>query len=210
MRVGLPMSHFFFVLLILLIVLAFSVGVYWLLIRRWTIHRQWVGLAEWARNHRFRLRPLDSTDLPAPLANLPAAQPRLWLTNEMTTLLQIDTAAPPGVKQTSSRWHLLLHKTEAEHPPTGLRPVVNTTSLLDLFSMSSYPSLGGTDRFIVFGSQPENAKELAESSAAALLPPDIGLLLHGHYLILDFSSRPFDAIEFGRVLTLADQIAAHV
>ena len=34
----------------------------------------------------------------------------------------------------------------------------------------------------------------------------IGLLLHGEYLLLDFSERPFDPIEFGRMLAVADQL----
>jgi len=44
----------------------------------------------------------------------------------------------------------------------------------------------------------------------SLLPPDVGLLLHGRHLVLDFSDRPFDAIEFGRMLALADQLAARL
>jgi hypothetical protein len=47
---------------------------------------------------------------------------------------------------------------------------------------------------------------LAESPAQGLLPPDIGLLLIDRMLILDFSGRRFDPVEFDRMLVLAGQI----
>ena len=64
-----------------------------------------------------------------------------------------------------------------------------------------------TERFVVFGSESCAAKALAESSAPALLPPDIALIATGTYLILDFSTRHFDEIEFERLIDLARQLA---
>jgi hypothetical protein len=90
---------------------------------------------------------------------------------------------------------------------TALRPTSHTSSIIDLFSMSSFPSLGATQRFVIFGADGAAARSLSDSTAAALLPPDIGLILHGMFLILDFTSRPFDQIEFGRMIDLADQLA---
>ena len=37
-----------------------------------------------------------------------------------------------------------------------------------------------------------------------------GLLLHGQHLVLDFSSRPFDRLEFTRMIALAEQLLAHL
>jgi hypothetical protein len=45
---------------------------------------------------------------------------------------------------------------------------------------------------------------------AALLPPDVGLLLAGENLVLDFSTRPFDPLELQRVDALAEQIVMHL
>ncbi len=67
-----------------------------------------------------------------------------------------------------------------------------------------------TDRFMIFGSEARAAKSLAESSAPALLPPDIALIVTGNYLILDFSTRHFDEIEFERLIDLAKQLAPHL
>jgi hypothetical protein len=44
----------------------------------------------------------------------------------------------------------------------------------------------------------------------ALTPPNVGLLLHGQRLILDFSHRPFDEIELTRMTSLAEQLVAHL
>lgn len=82
--------------------------------------------------------------------------------------------------------------------------------MIDLFALTGYPRLGSIDRFVVFGTASEQAATLSESFSRALLPPDIGLLLHGPWLILDFSSRHFDVIEFNRMLALAEQIVVHL
>ncbi|MEA2707785.1 MAG: hypothetical protein QOF78_386, partial [Phycisphaerales bacterium] len=93
---------------------------------------------------------------------------------------------------------------------TGLRPANQPASLLDQFSLSSYPRMGETDRFIVFGTDSAAARALSKSHARALLPPDVGLLLHGRHVVLDFSTRPFDGIELGRMVALAEQLVQHL
>jgi hypothetical protein len=70
--------------------------------------------------------------------------------------------------------------------------------------------MGDVTRFVVFGSDSHAARILSKSEARALLPPDIGLILHGQHLVLDFSARPFDGIELGRMVALADQLAGHL
>ena len=90
-----------------------------------------------------------------------------------------------------------------------LRPVsaASQQSVLDSFSLSSFPLMGATERFVVFGTDSAAARLISQSMMRSLLPPDIGLLLHRRELVLDFSPRPFDAIEFDRMLALADQLA---
>jgi hypothetical protein len=107
-------------------------------------------------------------------------------------------------------WNLLVRTIGGEWPPTGLRPANAASSALDLFSLTSFPTLAGTERFIAYGTDSSAARVLSRSMLRSLLPPDVGLLLHGGHLVLDFSGRPFDTIEFGRMLALAEQLATHV
>lgn len=128
---------------------------------------------------------------------------------------QSDGGTPAPVAVVTARrdqvtWNLLIRSFGGEWPPTGLRPTNAAASALDLFSLSSFPTLAGTERFIAYGTDSSAARVLSKSMLRSLLPPDVGLLLHGGHLVLDFSGRPFDTIEFGRMLSLADQLANHV
>lgn len=132
--------------------------------------------------------------------------------NDAALLAQIETTAPPRSDQMPTDpqiaiWNLLVRHMPWAWRPTGVRPAGAQRSLLDLVSLSSFPSLGSTERFVVYGTDSAAARELSQSMARSLLPPDIGLLLYGSELVLDFSGRPFDPIEFNRMLALADQLA---
>ena len=220
------------VLLTLLTIVAASSVTFWLLVRRATSHRQWVAFSDWARDHGYRFAragPATSpAELPEPLNHLrpAAATVRLSLSKGPTRLLQIEAeppaaaAAPAFLTPGSSTshpprllWNLLIRDLPGAAadrpgwPPTGLRPANAAASVLDLFSLSGFPTLGATDRFVAYGTDSAAARAVSKSMLRSLLPRDIGLLLHGHQLVLDFSDRPFDAIEFGRMLALADQLA---
>lgn len=165
---------------------------------------------------------------PFPFSTLPAARPavRLWLTSATADLLQLqapDATAPAATTSDGQKagaagatlqpprtWHALVRQVEATWPPTALRPAARKESLLDLFSLASYPSMIASERFVIFGTDSAAARSVARSSLPALLPPDIGLLLHGRVLVLDFSARPFDTIEFDRMLALAQHLTAHL
>jgi len=217
-----PTDHFpFFVtpLLVLGVVLGASVMVYVALTRRWASHRLWVELQDWAREHEYQLCRLENAKLPEPLSGLGKLHPspRWMLTSKTTTLVQLQSAMeqssnvePPAASNVEPvQWNVLIRKRATERAPvatTGLRPATQRQSLLDLFSLSSYPNLATNERFVVYGSESSAARKLGDSGAITLLPPDIGLLLHGEYLLLDFSERPFDPIEFGRMLAVADQL----
>jgi hypothetical protein len=198
----------FLTLLALLSVLGISCLTFWLLVRRATSHRQWVALSDWGRSRGFRYHPIAETELPQPFDALPQPRPaaRLWLAGKTSQLIQMQ--AQGGVA--TATWHVLILQLETDWPPTALRPASAEQSMLDAFSLGSFPSMISAERFVIFGADSAAAKSLAESTLPALLPPDVGLLLHGRRLVLDFSDRPFDTIEFDRILNLANQLAGRL
>jgi hypothetical protein len=107
-------------------------------------------------------------------------------------------------------WNILIREIETPWPPTGLRPTSADSSALDLFSLTSFPLLGASERFVIYGTASKAAASLTRSSARGLLPPDVGMLLHGRRLMLDFSDRPFDTVEFDRMIAVAEQIVGHM
>jgi hypothetical protein len=186
-------------------VLGLSCVTFWLLVRRATLNRQWVALSDWARGRGFRYHPIGDGTPPPPISMVQTARPtvRLWLAGTSAQLIQVQEAE-------TSVWHVLIQSIESNWPPTALRPVASDRSLLDLFSLASFPSMISAERFVIFGADSNAAKALAKSSLPALLPPDIGLLLHGQHMVLDFTARPFDSIEFDRMLTLVNQLMSHL
>jgi len=219
---GVPFSPI--VLLTLVGVLAVSYGMFWLLSQRATIRRHWVAMADWARDSGFRLQPAE-LELPPFIAGLTgpdggAPQARLAAVSDTTLIIQFQTAphrsdvtAPPGPLFPGGRndiWQLIVRRIDTDWKPTGLRPAEAGVSLIDLFPVTQFPGLGDPNRLLVCGTDSGAARALADSFVVALLPPDVGLLLHGRQIALDFSSRPFDVIEFNRMLTLVDQIAEHL
>ena len=195
-------------LAVMLIVAAASIAMYLALVRRWTSRRQWVSLAQWSRESGFRLRPVRREMLPQPVLDLihTDAQVRFHLCDPKNTLVQFETEPlKPGAPV--PKWNVLVRHRPAAGAPAALRPATQAFQLIDLLPLGKFPSMTLGDRFVVHASEPAAARRLAESHAAALLPPDLGLVLLERHFMLDFSSRPFDPIEFGRMLALADQLA---
>jgi hypothetical protein len=197
------------VLVTLLMILGASVWIFAALVRRETKHRKTVALALWARSRNLRVAALG-IDLPE-LAPFKQFKPQVHsvVRGENLTLVQIETvetALIAGIVA-AKRWNLIFHKLSDTWRTTALRPTAHAVSAADLFSLSSYPSLMPTQRFVIFGSESRSAQALAQSSAPALLPADVGLILYGNYLILDFSGRQFDEIEFDRLIDLTEQLA---
>jgi hypothetical protein len=62
----------------------------------------------------------------------------------------------------------------------------------------------------VYGLRATDARALVAGPARALIPPDIGLIISADQLILDFTLRPFDIVEFSRVLAVAEQLKSVV
>jgi hypothetical protein len=210
----------------LLIMLGGSIAMFALLIRRWTSRRQWLSLAEWARQRGLKLRARDLTLMPEPLVELQRVDARMRLQladNEGMSIVQFDTeereraprlAAESGdvvIESASSRprWNVLLRKLSngRTHPPAALRPanLPSGASVVDLFRLTPFHSLSN-DRFAMLAIDATTAQRMANSSARALLPADVGLLLTDQYLVIDFSTRPFDPVELDRMISVSEQI----
>jgi hypothetical protein len=145
------------------------------------------------------------TDLPPPVREmlLPAAPSVILnLGDANIRLMQIRTS-------NEQRWNILLRRAPARagSAPAGLRPVNAPASLLDRLSLAIFPSLALAHRFSVLARSSVAARALANSASRTLVPQDIGLLLVDEWIVLDFSSRPFDPIELDRMLALAQQLS---
>ena len=193
----------------MVLMLVASTAIYIALVRRETHRRHWVTLGDWARSRGARLRRSPGGDLPDSLAMLRRFSPQanLLILGPDWMILEATTAPSSTAEKTAPRWHLLAKSLAVPWASTGLRPVQHTHSFLDLFSLSSYPSLAPTGRFMLFGSESSSARALAQSRIETQLPPDIGLILTDSLLLLDFSVRHFDTIEFGRMLALSKQLS---
>ncbi len=197
------------IFLTLAVILASSLAMFVLLVRRWTTQRQWVSLAEWAKERGFRFRPTDPAVLPKALHQLRTGgvQPRLHLCSEEVSVVQLCTDPPEGGIE-PNRWNVLIQQRAAiAKEPAALRPASAPASLLDLFGLSPFPALAVAHRFSVLSTNSSAARALAESASRTLMPADIGLLLIDDSILLDFSTRPFDPIELDRMIALGKQLS---
>ncbi len=200
------------VFLSLVAIIAASSGIFWLLVRRWTTQRHWVALSDWADENRFKLHGEDRAVGPQVLKNFTQPQPKVLVSlNDVDTgIVQIEAQPPRGKGTQLVRWNLLVRKLERAWPTTGFRPATSGRSILDYFKVEEMRAMAPTERFVLYGADARAARALGKSSVAALLPPDVGLLLIEQNLVLDFSTRPFDPLELERVDALAEQIVQHL
>lgn len=202
------------VLPMLILVLAVSSAVYWFLVWRCTGGRRAAVLNDWAAAHGFRLNWRHHAPVPAVLERLTDRPPHVCvsLSSKSTFIAQLELTGRTDAagQATASRWNVLVRQISGDWPTSGFRPAVHVQSLLEFFPMGSYPSLAPPERFLVQGTDTAAAHVLAASPARGLLPADVGLLVRGPWMVLDFSTRPFDTIELTRMQTLADQIAANL
>jgi hypothetical protein len=192
----------------LLLVLGASSVVTWALIRRITTQRSWLDLSEWAGSNSFGIVRGRGATVPASLIpTLPSPRGLLMLTDAHTTIVQLETTSGGAA---STRWNVLVRRTTLEWPRTGLRPSGSRGSLLDLYPLTPFPNLIPAARYVVVGDDFSAAFALAGSAVRGLIPADVGLLLDGDTLVLDFSARPFDPLEMHRMTALAEQLVAHL
>lgn len=180
----------------------------------WTTKRRWFTLVHWAAINRRSLLTANQARIPDALNAIrwQPAKPLLSLTDDNSTILQVEAAPIPAKPSSPSRmrWNLLVRQIESSWPVVGLRPTRHLNSILDYLAPSSIQTMAPGERFVVHATHPAAARALARSSARAILPHDVGLMLINKTLILDFSTRPFDPLEFHRVNALADQLLAHL
>jgi hypothetical protein len=201
------------VALTLLVVLGASAIMFRVLVLRWTVYHRWAELGRWADENGMTLQGLNDSTLVPPLDAIknPAPTPVLSIVSSKMAMIEMRTAHEKRTDTSQyTRWHAVVKKIDTPWLPTGLRPRANPSSLLDLFPLTSFPSMLPPERFVIFGTDSTAARLLAQSKLPALLPADIGLLLHGDTVIIDFSSRPFDTIELSRLTAVIDQIAANL
>lgn len=205
-----PFSLYTF--LALLAVLLASCAMFWAHVQRWTHNRLWVALGDWAGRNGFRLHRAKTAAVPEPLTQLTIPAPRalVSLVKRRTILLQMDTPGPATDQASLRRWNVLVREIDAIWPVTALRPAMHERSLVDLLQLGSFPAILSSDRFSIHGVDSAAARALASSVTTALLPRDLGLILHGRRLILDFSTRPFDGIELSRMVSLAEQLSTRL
>lgn len=197
----------------LLLILISSSFVLWVLIHRSTTVKKWVELNQWAHPRWMKVRGPAAATLPGVLQRIttPAPVPLLSISGAKITAVQIRTAPLPGSADLQPpRWNVMLRQIEGYWPATGLRPRGDRASLLDLIPMSSFPALAPPERFVVHGIETAWARRLAKSSIMALLPKDLGFLLLGDQLLLDFTARPFDTIELPRLMSVVEQLLTHL
>lgn len=185
-------------------------GVFWMLTRRWVHSRQMGALYDWARANGMQIDRHGESTLPDVLLPL-SEQPELalGLHGEDTVIVQLRTQ-PTGGQLHPRLWNVFLRRLPIRWPATALRIADAESQFMDFFSLPAIAGMAGSDRFTVHGEDRSAAARLAASPLGAMLPPGIGLLLMGDYLLLDFSSRPFDGTEFTRLGAVADQVIAHL
>ena len=201
------------ILALLGVILFGSALTFSILVRRWTTQRHRVAMSEWGRQRGFRLEiAADVRTFGAPLNVLGGynPQPAVCLDDGRTRILAVvadPPARPDGLPGTGQvTWRLLLRRIEPTLRPAGLRPTGARHSFLDLFSLSSFAA-GGTERFMLFAADSEAAREFPTHAVQSLTPGDVGVLVQDGAMVLDFSSRPFDDLEFNRMNALADQLS---
>jgi hypothetical protein len=210
------------VLLNLFLLLAVATGMFCVLLWRETGNRYLAALTDWSRAGRFRLHTRWADDPPPdPLPRFgPGVRVAVALVGGRCSLVKfvVDrppaAAAPPmpgtpAVPPIPRRRHVLVCPLEGEWPAVGLRPTHVADALVDLLALPVH--LGqSTQRFAVCTADRGLAKRVSASSLRGLLPADVGLILLGRHLLLDFSDRPFDGIEFNRMIAVADQLVDHL
>jgi hypothetical protein len=200
------------VLVSLVAILVASSAIFWFLVRRWTTQQHWLALSDWAEANNFKLHGQHRAVAPDVLKRLTPTLPRVLISlhDPDTAIVQIETYAALAGKIRPTRWNLLIRKLASSWPTTLLRPTMHVNSVLDFFPLSTMRAMVPGERFVQYAEQNLAGRLLSQSSVRSLLPPDIGLALVDDNLVLDFSTRPFDALELQRIDALAEQIVTRL
>ncbi len=195
--------------LTLAVIIAASWAMFWLLVWRWTQQRQWVELVGWTHVHGYNLRRAGESPVPEGLASaLGRSDFRLlmMLDKPDSTFARVELPGVIGAGRATGCWNVLIRRLPASWPTSALRPVALAASLADLLPLSAMRAVS-TDRFAIYSHERAAVLTLSKSQLLALTPPDVGLILAGGCLLLDFSTRAFDPLELSRMDALARQLA---
>lgn len=196
------------VLAVLVVVLLAASAMFFMLVRRSTRDRQWLTLKDFADRNRFIARRGEQAIRPSVLEQL---QPRARVT---MSLHDVDTMIVrtefPDAPPRPVGWNLLVRTLQTEWPVTVLRPASRAHSIADFLPLEQMYLMSPGERFVLYGANRPTAAALDQSIIRGLLPADVGLVLMDRHLILDFSTRPFDALEMQRIDALAEQVIAHL
>lgn len=203
---AIQMPHFSLgIFLTLVVCLIASLGMFVVLLRRWITFRFRYELEQWAGHHRFKIAENPSGEsLPAPL-NGPEGNglsARWIFTSEDRAIAQVILA--PSAAEVRV-YNICIAATAVKTPPVALKPAIVPQTILDRFRLAPAASTS-SDRFQILGNDLSANLRISESIIAGIAPPDVAFLFTGGLMVIDFSSRPFDPIEFDRMLVLADQI----
>ncbi len=183
--------------------------VFFKLARRETTQRPRLRLSEWAAANY--MRPIDpSLFVPPPLDRLGSevVESIAGFADARTVVLRCRSSRRD--RPEPAEWNVAIRRMSGASLPMGLRPVGAGRSLVDLFDLPHAAHQLAGLRFTVVGEDLRATRTLAEGSTAPLLPAELGLVRVDHWLVLDFSTRPFDPLELSRVLALLDQLAGVV
>ena len=193
------------IFLTLVVCLIASLGMFVVLVRRWITFRFRYEMEQWAGQHRFEIVENPSADsLPPPL-NGPEGNglsARWIFTSEDRTIAQLVLA--PSATDVRV-YNVCIAAIAVNTPAVALKPAVVPETILSRFRLSPAASTS-SERFQILGNDLSANLRLSESVIAGIAPPDVAFLFTGGLMLIDFSSRPFDPIEFDRMLVLANQI----
>jgi hypothetical protein len=201
-----------FIWLTLAICLAVSIGVFAYLVRRETVRRRNLQMRQWAAQRGLNELELQSPHAMTRLGPIATRVVRIFriYADDSVAIVQIRTRESELTGASSPHWNLLIRHLPSNWKPTALRPTSLDVCFIDLLPLTSFPSLLTHPQFVIFGSDARAARALANGLPLGIVPPDIGLFVQDDLLFLDFTDRPFDEIEFERVLELSRLFAARL
>lgn len=200
------MEFSFDIFFALVLIFGGSLAIFFVNVRRETTHRAQRRLTEWGERNGFYPGDL-SAGPPPPLSKLPGVplELKICLQKRGTKFVHCRGIAQDG---TALHWNFAIRRLATSSPAVGLRSAETERAVVDLFGLEPTPHQPISVRFTLMGDDVLASRALADGSTQSLLPGDLSLLRIDEYLVIDFSFRPFDELELGRMLAVLQQLAA--
>jgi len=192
------------------LMLAASAAMYAALVHRWTVWPRREDLRQWAWRNGMHMRLGRRARQPRALDVLGEYRAVVSLHDRHITMVRIE-CPPAGEDGTRPRmWNLVIRRVGGDWPVTCARPAAGQESVFDRLLGGEMYTTWSLDGRPLYGAQCLPTRALKQSGACEVLPGDVAMLLCGAYLLLDFSSRPFDEVEAARMRLIAAQAAARL